>query len=110
MPKTTPWDDLKRELLSDPEVRAEVERLEPEYQAARARYQGSLPRCLSCGARMVPIAWAGTAPAYGGDGHLRRTLECPRCGRMAEDTQPLSWHDDDMDGWHEWHQNRMVGG
>lgn len=41
------WKDLKQELLKDPAIRAEVERLEPEYQLARQLIRARLDQQLT---------------------------------------------------------------
>ena len=41
-PKTVTWDDVREELLSDPEVRQAYDDLEPAYQVARLRIRRGL--------------------------------------------------------------------
>ena len=41
-PKTVTWNDVREELLSDPEVRKAYDDLEPAYQVARLRIRRGL--------------------------------------------------------------------
>ena len=34
--KYIPWENLEKKLLKDPEIRAELKKIEPEYQLARS--------------------------------------------------------------------------
>lgn len=45
--KNISWDDFEKELLKDPAVRAEMTKLEPEYQLARSLIGARIKRNLT---------------------------------------------------------------